>query len=174
MINTFDEQEFQNSVALYITHTNPSSVKAAISPWKGKQEIELITDHLNQSCWAFRVIHSPLLKNLDSDDVQNFAKNLKKDNISVNQLYRIPICEVPQAQDPQVETLLHRAALKGSVKVFKHLLQNGDQTRMSAMRLKEGIQNEEKSRFSIQEGRACRGRCRGCIRIHRGRHRARE
>ncbi len=129
MINTFDEQEFQNSVALYITHTNPSSVKAAISPWKGKQEIELITDHLNQSCWAFRVIHSPLLKNLDSDDVQNFAKNLKKDNISVNQLYRIPICEVPQAQDPQVETLLHRAALKGSVKVFKYLLQNGAKPR---------------------------------------------
>ena len=129
MINTSDEQEFQNSVALYITHTNPSSVKAAISPWKGKQEIELITNHLNQSCWAFRVIHSPLLKNLDSDDVQNFAKNLKKDNISVNQLYRIPICEVPQTTEPQIETLLHRAASKGAISVFRYLLQNGAKPR---------------------------------------------
>ena len=128
MINTISP-EYKNSVALYVTHTNPVSVKAAISPWKGKQQIELITDDLNKSCWAFRVLNSSILADIDTDRVQNFARNLKKDNISVNQLYRIPVCEVLQATEPKIETLLHRAASKGSVKVFKYLLQSGAKPR---------------------------------------------
>lgn len=129
MTNTISP-EYKNSVALYITHTNPVSVKAAISPWKGKQQqIELITDDLNQSCWAFRVLNSSILADIDTDNVQNFSQSMKKDNISVNQLYRIPICEVPQATKPEIETLLHRAASKGAVKIFKYLLQNGAKPR---------------------------------------------
>ena len=128
-MTTIITPEYKNSVALFITHTTPQSIKMAIAPWKGKQELELIPDSTKQSIWAFRALNSSILSEIDADDVQKFSQSMKKDNISVNQLYRIPICEVPQAQDPQVETLLHRAASKGAIKVFKYLLQNGAKPR---------------------------------------------
>ncbi len=129
MSNLSISPEYKNSIALYIAHTNPNSIKSVISPWKGKQQIELIMDGSNQSCWAFRILDTPIIADIDSNDLKSFTDNLKRNHISVNQLYRIPICETLESSSPQIETLLHRSVRKGATDVFKYLLANGAKPR---------------------------------------------
>jgi 5,10-methylene-tetrahydrofolate dehydrogenase/methenyl tetrahydrofolate cyclohydrolase len=90
----------------------------------------VLTPPISVSDYTFKRIDSDLLIAIDNDNVSSVKKALEKDKIDVNNLYVIPVWEVPEAGKPVFQTFLHRALWERSENVFKFLLDKGANPRI--------------------------------------------
>ncbi|MBQ7413525.1 MAG: hypothetical protein IJV07_04570 [Alphaproteobacteria bacterium] len=117
------DKEFYRTVALFIAKGSERNVRKATDPWKGKAELDIFRD----GCvwYGCRVVETPLLAAIDSDDVLSVADNLKAHQIPINQPYMLNGGTLDAGTTYPFQTFLHRSIESGSMRVFRYLLEHG-------------------------------------------------